>query len=116
MELMVERVLTAVDLIPPGHVVSYGDVAELVGTSPRRVGAILGRHGATVPWWRVTNAKGELPSGILGRAAEHWREEGVETLPSGGGCRITRHRADLLELGQAFDLTTATEVPPSATG
>ena len=34
---IVEYVLQVVEAIPPGRVVSYGDIAELVGSSPRRV-------------------------------------------------------------------------------
>lgn len=30
-----------VGLVPPGHVVSYGDIAELIGIGPRQVGAIM---------------------------------------------------------------------------
>ena len=55
-ELTVEQVLHAVECIPAGRVVSYGDVAELVGTSARRVGAIMASAGSGVPWWRVVSA------------------------------------------------------------
>ena len=34
-ELTIERVLCAVECVPAGRVVSYGDIAELVGTSAR---------------------------------------------------------------------------------
>ena len=37
----VDDVLAAVEALPAGAVVSYSDVAELVGTSPRRVGTIM---------------------------------------------------------------------------
>ena len=35
-----ERVLRAVELVPAGRVVSYGDLAALVGTGPRGMGAV----------------------------------------------------------------------------
>ena len=44
----VDDVLAAVEALPAGAVVSYSDVAELVGTSPRRVGTIMAREGQEV--------------------------------------------------------------------
>lgn len=102
-----EKVLTAVEMVPPGHVVSYGDIAELVGTSARRVGTIMSRHGSAVPWWRVTNASGELPAHLLEEAGKRWAEEGIGRSASGRGCRISRHRADLVALGEAWADATA---------
>ncbi|MDO5498510.1 MAG: MGMT family protein [Propionibacteriaceae bacterium] len=101
-ELMIERVLVAVERVPAGCVVSYGDLAELVGTSARRVGAILKDHGGAVPWWRVVNASGELPTALLPAARERWAAEGVALAESGRGCRIGAHRADLMALGEAY--------------
>ncbi len=55
----VEAVLCAVEQIPPGRVLSYGDVAELVGAGgPRQVGHVMASHGGAVPWWRVVRADG----------------------------------------------------------
>lgn len=101
-ETTIERVLTAVELVPPGCVVSYGDLGELVGTSARRVGAVLKAYGQGVPWWRVTNAAGELPLALLDEARACWRREGIGLSRSGRGCRIGDHRADLAELGTAY--------------
>ncbi|WP_432558408.1 MGMT family protein [Granulicoccus sp. GXG6511] len=98
-----ERVLLAVELVPVGRVVSYGEVAELVGTSARRVGAVLKLHGGAVPWWRVTNAQGELPAPLLAEAKTHWSAEGIGIAASGRGCRRAQHRADLTALGAAYD-------------
>jgi len=57
-----DRVLEVLDLvgaIPPGRVMSYGDVARHVGlASPRQVGQIMARHGHEVPWHRVVMADG----------------------------------------------------------
>ena len=36
---VVERVLTCVEQVPPGRVVAYGEVGEIVGVGPRQVGA-----------------------------------------------------------------------------
>ena len=53
-------VLAVVDRIPRGTVMSYGDVAEYLGTgSGRGVGAVLSRHGHEVPWHRVVLSTGD---------------------------------------------------------
>lgn len=99
----VERVLAAVESVPAGSVVTYGDVGELVGTSARRVGAVLHRHGTGVPWWRVTNSRGELPADLVAAARTHWDREGIGTASSGRGCRLAEHRADLVSWGSAYE-------------
>lgn len=101
-ELRVERVLRAVEAIPPGRIAAYGDVARIVGTGPRVVGAVMARHGGSVPWWRVTNAAGDLPPHLAARALPHWREEGIAMKPDGRGCRIRVARADLVALAAAW--------------
>jgi O-6-methylguanine DNA methyltransferase len=53
------RVLDAVDKIPRGRVMSYGDVAEYIGAgSARAVGTVMARHGSEVPWHRVLRSDG----------------------------------------------------------
>jgi methylated-DNA-protein-cysteine methyltransferase-like protein len=53
-------VLAVVDRIPRGKVMSYGDVAEYVGSgSARAVGAVMSRHGHEVPWQRVVLSTGD---------------------------------------------------------
>lgn len=102
-ELLVERVLLAVDQVPPGGVVSYGDLAELVGTGPRQVGAVMSRHGSAVTWWRVTNASGDLPAHLRDEAFAHWADEGIGVKANGLGCRIREHRCDLVALADAYE-------------
>jgi methylated-DNA-protein-cysteine methyltransferase-like protein len=97
-ERLDELVLRAVELVPWGRVVSYGDLGHVVGIGPRRVGSVLSRYGAGVAWWRVTNAAGDFPPDLLHEAVPHWLEEGIALKPSGRGCRIADHRADLVEL------------------
>lgn len=54
-----ERVLDVADLIPPGRVMTYGDVAEWLGDGgPRQVGRVMALYGSAVPWWRVVRADG----------------------------------------------------------
>ncbi len=98
-----ERVLRAVEQVPRGRVVSYGDVATLVGIGPRQVGSIMKAYGGNVTWWRVTNAAGDLPKPLLARARDTWAEEGILVKPNGLGCRIADHRADLHALATAYE-------------
>ena len=105
-DLLVEKVLRAVELVPPRRVASYGDIAQIVGTGPRQVGAIMARWGSDVSWWRITNASGDFPLHLLTRAREHWDEEGIPLKPNGRGCRIAAHRADLEVLATAWHEAT----------
>ncbi|MFB9375545.1 MGMT family protein [Kineococcus gynurae] len=74
----VEDVLDVVEAIPPGRVLTYGDVGELLGDrGPRFVGNVLRRFGSGSPWWRVLRADGSAAPGLAAVAVEHWRVEGV---------------------------------------
>ncbi|MEV7302292.1 MULTISPECIES: MGMT family protein [Streptomyces] len=73
-----ERVLDVADLIPPGRVMTYGDVAEWLGDGgPRQVGRVMALYGSAVPWWRVVRADGALLPGHELRALDRYREEGT---------------------------------------
>lgn len=100
---MAELVLLAVEQVPPGRVVSYGDLAELVGTSARHVGAIMRERGDQVTWWRVTSSYGDLPAHLHDEARARWAEEGIAWKPNGLGCRIADHRCDLVRLAEAWE-------------
>ena len=102
---VVERVLRAVEQVPPGKVVAYGDIAALVGTSPRRVGSIMGSWGGEVSWWRVTNAAGRIPLHLLPLARKQWQREGTHT--DGDRCLISRCRADLAQLSADYRAAVA---------
>ena len=65
-EVLVERVLRAVEQVPAGRVVSYGDLGALVGVGPRHVGRVMSQWGGNVAWWRVTNRSGDLPPELRG--------------------------------------------------
>ena len=79
-----ERVLAVVQSIPPGRVLSYGDVATLCGSprAARAVGSALRIYGACVPWQRVINGAGSISfRGDFERATlqrELLQQEGVE--------------------------------------
>lgn len=89
----VDAVLDLTSLIPPGRVLSYGDVAELLETSgPRQVGAVLARYGADTCWWRVIRSSGLPPQGHGQAAWRFYRLEGTPVAgrvePDGGGYRV----------------------------
>lgn len=73
-----ERVFEVAELIPPGRVMTYGDVAEwLEEGGPRQVGRVMALYGDAVPWWRVVRADGALLPGHELRALGHYRDEGT---------------------------------------
>ncbi|MDT0260544.1 MGMT family protein [Jatrophihabitans lederbergiae] len=84
---LAQRILACVELIPVGRVMSYGDVAEYVGTrAARNVGRVLARDGGTVPWHRVLRSDGTC--------AEHIRVEQLARLAA-EGVPIRGERVDL---------------------
>src|SRR4051812_35425217 len=88
-----EAVLDAVERIPPGRVLSYGDIAGLIGRGgPGRVGRVLSLWGGAVRWWGVTRADGHPPSGHEVEAHENYRAEGTPLRPGGRRVDITRAR------------------------
>ncbi|MFI0483840.1 MGMT family protein [Actinomadura sp. 9N215] len=89
-----EAVLDAVERIPPGRVLAYGDVAELIGRGggPRQVGRVMSLYGGGVPWWRVIRADGRPPSGHEIEAHEHYRAEGTPLRPDGRRVDMSRAR------------------------
>ncbi|MBI1758866.1 MAG: MGMT family protein [Actinobacteria bacterium] len=73
-----ERVLRLVERIPPGRVMSYGDVADFLGSrAPRQVGAVLARDGGGVPWHRVLRADGTPAAPLAERQLALLAAEGV---------------------------------------
>lgn len=84
---LAQRILACVESIPPGRVMSYGDVAEFVGTrAARNVGRVLAMDGGTVPWHRVLRSDGTC--------AEHIRSEQLARLAA-EGVPIRGERVDL---------------------
>jgi alkylated DNA nucleotide flippase Atl1 len=81
------EVLDIVDRIPPGRVMTYGDVAEMHGRGTgRTVGAVLSDHGREVPWQRVVQASG--------RPAEPYLQKALALLAA-EGCPIVGERVVL---------------------
>ncbi|MFD7263103.1 MGMT family protein [Streptomyces sp. NPDC059874] len=90
-----ERVLEVAERIPPGRVMTYGDVAEWLGEGgPRQVGRVMALYGGAVPWWRVVRSDGVPLPGHELRALEHYRAEATPLrLTAGGEARLDMRRA-----------------------
>jgi methylated-DNA-protein-cysteine methyltransferase related protein len=77
-EQLALRILACVESIPAGRVMTYGDVAEFVGTrSARTVGRVLAHDGGTVPWHRVLRADGSLAEHLYTEQRQRLLAEGV---------------------------------------
>lgn len=84
--------------IPRGRVMTYGQIATLLGQrlSPRAVGWAMHGCPANVPWQRVVNASGgcstdEIPGNPAGLQRALLEKEGVEFSP-GGKLDLKRYR------------------------
>jgi alkylated DNA nucleotide flippase Atl1 len=97
-------VLDVIRRIPPGRVLTYGDVAALaeVDASARDVGQVLLRHGEgeAVPWWRVLRADGTPPPHLLDRQLALLRAEGTPLAPSGAAADLHAARWSASGRGQ----------------
>ena len=63
-----ERVYAIVRAIPPGRVMTYGQIAGILGEgyTARTVGFVMGgADGESVPWQRVINSQGKCSTGRL---------------------------------------------------
>ncbi len=90
-----ERVLDAVAAIPPGRVMSYGDVADYVGAGTgRMVGRVLARSGGDVHWHRVVMATGDPAPHKAAVQLALLCGEGVPLTPDGRRVDMTRARWD----------------------
>lgn len=76
-ELLVEEICRVVESVPAGYATTYGAVAKVVGCGPRQVGKIIQETGGALPWWRLVNAKGQLPAPLTQAAVTHWENEGT---------------------------------------
>jgi methylated-DNA-protein-cysteine methyltransferase-like protein len=91
-----ERVYRIVRRIPRGRVMTYGQIAYLLGPgyTPRTVGFVM--HGAdekNTPWHRVINAQGRCSTGGVVLPADKQQRmleaEGVE-FTAGGSCNLEK--------------------------
>jgi methylated-DNA-protein-cysteine methyltransferase-like protein len=93
-----ERVFEVVRQIPPGRVMTYGQIAELLGEgyTPRTVGFVM--HSAdeeTTPWHRVINSQGACSTGRIilppDKQQRMLEAEGIE-FDARGRCNLGRYR------------------------
>ncbi|HDN9014125.1 MGMT family protein [Aeromonas salmonicida] len=100
----VARIETILALIPPGKVVSYGQVADLAGLPGRArlVGKVLRETDKVLPWHRVLGAGGtiSLPKGSTGFMEQTGRlqQEGVPVIGGRVKMREWQWQPDLAEL------------------
>ncbi|MFJ2827572.1 MGMT family protein [Streptomyces sp. NPDC087263] len=91
-----EQVLEVAELIPPGRVMTYGDVAEwLEDGGPRQVGRVMALYGGAVAWWRVIRADGVLLPGHELEALAHYRVEGTPLKEAGRASEGHLPRVDM---------------------
>ena len=75
---LAQRILSCVESIPAGRVMTYGDVAEYCGSgAPRLVGRVLAIDGGTVPWHRVLRANGTCVPHLYDEQRQRLLSEGV---------------------------------------
>jgi methylated-DNA-protein-cysteine methyltransferase-like protein len=63
-----ERVYRLVKKIPKGRVMTYGQIAEILGAgyTARTVGYVMhGANNENIPWQRVINAQGKCSTGKI---------------------------------------------------
>lgn len=62
MSFFKQKVITLVQMVPKGRVVTYGQVALYAGSPnlARQVGGILKQNEENLPWWRVVNREGRI--------------------------------------------------------
>ena len=85
----VSRALEVVESIPPGRVMTYGDVAAAIGSrAARAVGTVMSHYGSDLAWWRVIRASGHPAVGHESRALEHYRAEATPLKWSGDVFRV----------------------------
>jgi alkylated DNA nucleotide flippase Atl1 len=73
-----ERVREVIMAIPPGTVLSYGEVAALAGVpSARQVGRLLSEDGQDLPWHRVIRADRRCAPHLEAEQLARLRAEGV---------------------------------------
>jgi alkylated DNA nucleotide flippase Atl1 len=92
-----EAVLDVVAAIPRGRVMTYGDVAAVLGSrAARAVGNVMSGYGSDVPWWRVIRASGRPAAGHEERAREHFEAEGTPLVTTADGYRVNLRLARYL--------------------
>ncbi|WP_205323618.1 MGMT family protein [Glycomyces sp. YM15] len=97
-----ERVRRVVEALPEGTWTSYGDLAELIGTGPRQVGAYM-RDGNVARAYRVLTAGGTVSEGFRWTDGRTGRD--VPDLLRADGVTVSaKGRADRTQRMSVYDL------------
>lgn len=100
-ETLLEFVHARVRQIPPGQVMSYGQVGDKVGCSAREAGWAMNQAlGDEVPWQRVVGSDGYLRIGrrspdLMQKQRELLEAEGV-TFKENGCVDMAKHQAGVI--------------------
>ncbi len=92
-----ERVYAIVRLIPAGRVMTYGQIADILGEgyTPRTVGYVMNKSPEDVPWQRVINAQGACSTGRVVLPSNKQQllleAEGI-AFDARGRCDLNTHR------------------------
>ncbi|HYG09177.1 MAG TPA: MGMT family protein [Pyrinomonadaceae bacterium] len=116
-----ERVFEIVRRIPAGQVMTYGQLAELLGEgyTARTVGFVMNKADESVPWHRVINAQGACSTGRillpLNKQQRMLEAEGVE-FNARDRCDLGRYRWTPEEARDADDKADGNDAQPSLFG
>lgn len=91
MSRVFDRVYRIVQGIPSGRVMTYGQVAQRVGTSARAVGWAMSQAPDGVPWHRVVNARGACSTEARAGFPRRYQQSLLEA----EGVAFTGQRLDL---------------------
>ncbi len=73
-----QRILSLVARILSGRVMTYGDIADVLGLgSPRQVGRALAGADVDIPWHRVVRSDGTMAEQVRDRQRQLLLSEGV---------------------------------------
>jgi len=81
-----KQVYEVVERIPYGKVISYGEIARLLGRprAAREVGWAMSNCPEHLPWQRVVMADGSITGGVFADIRRAFlEEEGITFLPDG---------------------------------
>lgn len=100
-----ERVYKIVRAIPAGRVMTYGQIAELLGEgyTPRTVGFVMHASPEGTPWHRVLNAQGACSTGNI-------------VLPHDKQQRLLENEGVVFDKNLRCDLQTFLWIPKSRAG
>ena len=113
-----ERVFEIVRRIPAGHVMTYGQLAEILGEgyTARTVGFVMNKADESVPWHRVINAQGACSTGRvllpMNKQQRMLEAEGVE-FNARDRCDLGRYRWTPEEARFGGDEETDRDAQPS---